>query len=417
MGYRREPFLLSFTVCDIKFVFKNPKKLMFRLNELGLVLSSRDCVVLTARRRGEVDEQRTPALAQVVDSQIRAVGHRAYRLVGKSNDIVCVFPGRLDDPTVLGGYLERVVPQGSALQRRRLWACVPTASSLQMQIDLRNCFDSSLRPKDTVLVPEILAAGLGAGLPVLQSEEDSHRARMVVHFGTSRVSSGVFIDGSLTGLVIHEGSWDRLIREVQENLQFRLGTGFGFNTFAKVVRTLSRTFFERQLTDGARKPVPPKETEEVEEELSTDLEPSAEVMPEVSAPTNLRSFNERGLIEYVTEDPVICRSIDIQLQNLLFSLEKVVYGCFSKLRGSGRGEIASDLFSDRIMLCGEIYFDTSALARYFSRLTRFRFEAVNTNATAKGLRRIMTAESSQKKSYRDLSASINQQQQLALSYV
>lgn len=391
---------------------------MFRLHELGLVLSSRDCVVLTARRRGEVEEQRTPALAQVVDSQIRAVGHRAYRLVGKSTDIVCVFPGRVEDPTVLGGYLERVVPTGSTLQRRRLWACIPSGSSLQMQMDLRTCFEASLGPKETVLVPEIMAAALGAGLPVLHSEEDSHRARMIVHFGTSRVTSGVFIDGVLTAFVVHEGSWDRLVREVQENLQFRLGTAFGFNTFHKVVRTLSRTFFERRLSDGSRSdPQAPQRPALVEAEGSTDLEPSSEILPEVTAPPNLRSFNERGLIEYMTEDQVISRSIDGQLRTLLFSLEKVVYGCFSKLRGSGRGEIASDLFADRIILCGEIYFEPAALSRYFSRLTRFRFEAVNTNPIAKGMRRILTADSAQKKSYRTLAATINQQQQLALSYV
>jgi hypothetical protein len=143
----------------------------------------------------------------------------------------------------------------------------------------------------------------------------------------------------------------------------------------------------------------------------------AEVLPEVTTPTNLRSFNERGLIEYVTEDPAISRSIDIQLQNLLFSLEKAVYGCFAELRGTGRGEIASDLFSDRIVLCGDIFFEPAALARYFSRLTRFRFEAVNSNPIAKGLRRILAAEPIHKNSYRELALAINDQEQLSYSHV
>ena len=147
------------------------------------------------------------------------------------------------------------------------------------------------------------------------------------------------------------------------------------------------------------------------------LEPVAEVLPEVNAPSNLRSFSEKGLIEYVIEDPVICRSIDIQLQNLLFALEKAVFGCFSKLRGDGRGEIASDLSSDRIVLCGEILFDPAALARYFSKLTRFRFEAVNSNPVAKGVRRLLTADSAHKKSYRDLAAYLNNQEQMSYSLV
>jgi hypothetical protein len=391
---------------------------MLRLNEFGLALSSRDCVVLSTKRRGEVEELRTPALAQVCGSEIRAVGHRAYRLVGKSNDIVCVFPGRLEDPTVLGGYLERVFPAGSILHRRRLWACIPTAAGLQMQLNLRTCFDTSLGPKETILMPEILASALGAGLPVLHSEEDSHRARMVVHLGASRISAGVFVDGTLTGLVAQEGSWDRLVRDVQENLQFRLGTGFGLNTFYKVVRALSRTFFDRQGSDTApSRSSADGEARPVSESGSMELEQASEAFPEVSTPQNLRSFNEKGLIEYVTEDPLISRSIDIQLQNLLFVMEKVVFGCFAKLRGTGRGEIASDLFSDRILLCGDILFEPAALARYFSRLTRFRFEAVNTNPIAKGLRRILTSDPAQKTSYRELASTINEKEQLSFSLV
>jgi hypothetical protein len=287
-----------------------------------------------------------------------------------------------------------------------------------MQMNLRSCFDSSLGPKETVLVPEILASALGAGLPVLHSEEDTHRARMVVHFGTSRISAGVFVDGTLTGLVVQEGSWDRMVREVQENLQFRLGTGFGLNTFYKVVRSLSKTFFDRQSSDPSRSRSPANgDAAQNGDPSATELESTSEVLPEVSPPANLRSFNEKGLIEYVTEDPLISRSIDLQLQNLLFALEKVVFGCFAKLRGTGRGEIASDLFSDRILLCGDILFEPAALARYFSRLTRFRFEAANTNPIAKGLRRILTAEPSQKESYRELASSVNEQEQLSFSLI
>jgi hypothetical protein len=286
-----------------------------------------------------------------------------------------------------------------------------------MQINLRTCFDDSLGTKETVLIPEILASALGAGLPVLQSEEDSHRARMVVHFGTSRISAGVFVDGTLTGLIVQEGSWDRLVREVQGNLQFRLGTGFGLNTFYKVVRSLSRSFFDRQLSDPSRPKSPANGFEDNGASASTDLEPAADALSEVSTPTNLRSFSEKGLIEYVTEDPIISRSIDAQLQNLLFVLEKSIFGCFAKLRGTGRGEIASDLFSDRILLCGDILFEPAALARYFSRLTRFRFEALNTNPITKGVRRILTADSPQKQSCRELASEINEQERLSFSTI
>ena len=71
---------------------------MFGLKEIGLALDSRDCVVLTQRGHGEIDEHHHPALAQVRGDEIRAFGQRAYRLVGKSKDVVAVFPGRVEDP-------------------------------------------------------------------------------------------------------------------------------------------------------------------------------------------------------------------------------------------------------------------------------------------------------------------------------
>jgi len=392
---------------------------VFSYQEIGLALDSRECVVLHARRRGDVEEQRTPALAQVSGREIRAVGQRAFRLVGKSNDIVCVFPGRLEDPLVLSGFLEIVVPPSSSWSRRRLWATVPTAASLQMQLNLRSCLDHSIRSKDIVLVPEIVAAALGAGLPILRHDDDSHRARMVVHVGSTRVTAGVLVDGNLASLVVRDGSWDRLVRDVQENLQFRLGTTFGFNTFHKVVRTLSKSFFDRQVNEAARIKTPVSQEIPVTplEETPAELEPAGEVLPEVSAPANLRSFSERGLIEYVVEDETISRAIDLQLKNLLFAIEKVIFGCFAQLKGDGRGEIASDLFSDRIFLCGDVYFEPSALTRYFSRLTRFRFEAVNGHPVTKGLRRILTSDPIHKKNYRELSSTINETERLLLSRI
>ena len=98
---------------------------MFGRKEIGLALDSRECVVLSTRRRGEIEETHFPALAQVKGGEIQAVGQRAYRLVGKSRDVISVFPGRVEDPKVLGSYLQRVVPQGSFV-RQRLWASVPT---------------------------------------------------------------------------------------------------------------------------------------------------------------------------------------------------------------------------------------------------------------------------------------------------
>jgi hypothetical protein len=397
---------------------------VFNYQDIGLALDSRECVVLQSRR-GEIEEQRTPALAQVSGREIRAVGQRALRLVGKSNDIVYVFPGRIEDPLVLSGYLEIIVPPSSSWSRRRLWATVPTASSLQMQLNLRSCLDHSIRSKDIVLVPEILAAALGAGLPVLRHDDDSHRARMVVHVGSTRIAAGVFVDGNLASLVVRDGSWDRLVRDVQENLQFRLGTTFGFNTFHKVVRTLSKTFFDRQVNDAARIRTPPSHEIPVSsvpppslgEGVPTQLEPAGEVLPEVSPPSNLRSFSERGLIEYVVEDVTISRAIDVQLKNLIFAIEKAIFCCFAELKGAGRGEIASDLFSDRILLCGDVYFEPAALTRYFSRLTGFRFESVNGHSVSKGLRRILTSDPIHKKNYRELAGAINEVERLRLSRI
>lgn len=392
---------------------------MFRVKEVGLALDSRECVVLTNRRRGELEELHYPALAQVRGSEIRAVGQRAHRLVGKSRDVITVFPGRVEDPMILGDYLQRVVPRRAKLERRRLWASVPTGTGVQSLYDLRHCFEGSLAPKETVLVPELLAAAVGCGFPVLRSEDDSHKARMVIHLGTSRMSAGVFVDGGLTGLVVKEGSWDLLAREVQETLQFRLGATLGYNTFFKVIRTLSRSFFERKAVRAAGGPAvapasDPAPSSDPPSQLA-ELDPDAP--GEIAAPANLRSFNERGLIEYVIEDESVSRAIDLQLKTLLFNLEKVVFGSFAKLRSEGRGEIASDLFSDRVLLCGDVFFDPAALAQYFTRLSRFRFEATNGHAVARGLRKIMTSEGAYKLAYRDLARTMNEESRFLTSTI
>ena len=181
---------------------------MFLAKDVGVALNSRECVILTKPRRGELEELRYPALAQVHGDEIRSVGQRAHCLVGKSRDVVTVFPGRVEDPIILGDYLQRVVPRRSILERRRLWASVPTGTGFQSLYDFRHCFEGSLKPTETILVPELLAAAVGCGFPVLRLEHDSHRAKMVIHLGESRMSAGVFVDGGLTGLVVKEGSWD-----------------------------------------------------------------------------------------------------------------------------------------------------------------------------------------------------------------
>jgi hypothetical protein len=391
---------------------------MFGRKEIGLALDSRECVVLSSRRRGEIEEIHHPALAQIKGGEIQAVGQRAYRLVGKSRDVVSVFPGRVEDPKILGSYLQRVVPRGSFV-RQRLWASVPTGSGMQSLFNLRHCFEHSIRPKETVLVPELVAAAVGCGLPVLRADEDSHRARMVIHVGASRISGGVFVDGGLTGLIVKEGSWDHLVREVQENLQFRLGATLGFNTYFKVVRSLSRNYFERNAVRHPPKPAPPvlNEVKEATEIALPGYEGISELPGEPSTPTNLRTFNERGLIEYVVEDETVSHAIDVQLRGFLFDLEKVVFGCFARLRNDGRGEIASDLFSDRVMVVGEVFFDSGQLSQHFARLSRFRFETSNGNAVARGLRRILASTAPQKNAYRDLSRAVHDDSRFLASAV
>jgi hypothetical protein len=392
---------------------------MFGRKEIGLALDSRECVVLSTKRRGEIEEIHHPALAQVKGGEIQAVGQRAYRLVGKSRDVVSVFPGRVEDPKILGSYLQRVVPRG-AFVRERLWASCPTGSGMQSLFNLRHCFEGSIKPKETVLVPELVAAAVGSGLPVLRGDEDSHRARMVIHVGSSRISGGVFVDGGLTALIVKEGSWDQLVREVQENLQFRLGATLGFNTYFKVVRSLSRNYFERSAARPVTaKPAPPalKDAKEASEIALAGIDAVSEVPGEPTTPTNLRTFNERGLIEYVVEDETVSHAIDVQLRGFLFDLEKVVFGCFARLRNDGRGEIASDLFSDRVMVVGDVFFDSAQLAQHFARLSRFRFETSNGNAVARGLRRILSSTPLQKNAYRELTRAVHDESRFLASAV
>jgi hypothetical protein len=243
---------------------------------------------------------------------------------------------------------------------------------------------------------------------------------MVIHVGSSRISGGVFVDGGLTALIVKEGSWDQLVREVQENLQFRLGATLGFNTYFKVVRSLSRNYFERSAARPVTaKPAPPalKDAKEASEIALAGIDAVSEVPGEPTTPTNLRTFNERGLIEYVVEDETVSHAIDVQLRGFLFDLEKVVFGCFARLRNDGRGEIASDLFSDRVMVVGDVFFDSAQLAQHFARLSRFRFETSNGNAVARGLRRILSSTPLQKNAYRELTRAVHDESRFLASAV
>ena len=101
---------------------------------------------------------------------------------------------------------------------------------MQSLFNLRHCFEGSIKPKETVLVPELVAAAAGSGLPVLRGDEDSHRARMVIHVGASRISGGVFVDGGLTDWIVVRnrlaliGSRNkRLVGECLDRLGLRLG--------------------------------------------------------------------------------------------------------------------------------------------------------------------------------------------------
>jgi hypothetical protein len=119
----------------------------------------------------------------------------------------------------------------------------------------------------------------------------------------------------------------------------------------------------------------------------------------------------------VVEDETVSHAIDVQLRGFLFDLEKVVFGCFLRLRNDGRGEIASDLFSDRVMVVGDVFFDSGQLAQHFARLSRFRFETSNGNAVARGLRRILSSTAPQKHAYRELSRAIHDDSRFLASAV
>ena len=107
-------------------------------------------------------------------------------------------------------------------------------------------------------------------------------------------------------------------------MQFRLGTTLGHNTLFKVVRSLSRSFFGRKGLESSAATDTPAVSDRLWQLAEVGLDAPAQI-----APPALRSFSERGLIEYVVEDETVTRAIDLQLKTLLFNLEKVVFGSFA----------------------------------------------------------------------------------------
>jgi actin-like ATPase involved in cell morphogenesis len=386
------------------------------LRELGLILDSRECCFVLPRREGGFLEERLPAMVQLRGGEIVAYGGRAYRLIGKSRDILCVFPGEVASPELLGSYLRRLVGR-RLLWGNGLWVVIPTAASRQLQLNVSSVIVSALRIGNITLVPEIVAAALGAGFSLHPEAEDSHLGRMLVVLGGDRISAGVFIDGDIAGLAVRDQGWNDVIRAIQDSVQEKLLAPIGYTTFIKLVRSWGATFFAREFEDSgptalSLRSADTVEDEEEEEDSQAPL--SVDQQRRRSLP-HIRSLNERGVLEYLFADPAIQSAIDHELHAILTQIKRVLHACFQALKFSQRGEIATDLFKHRILLTGDHYFDLDALARHLSMLTGFRFETLTGSPVGEGLKRMLAAPPGLRRHYRALCTQVCEREAVTFS--
>jgi len=384
------------------------------LRELGLILDSRECCFVLPRREGGFLEERLPAVVQLRGGEITAYGRRAYRLIGKSREIFSVFPGEVSNPELLGAYLRRLVGR-RFLWGNGLWVVIPTAATKQLQINVSSVIVASLRIGRITLVPEIVAAALGAGFALQADAEDSHLGRMLVVLGGDRIAAGVFLDGDLAGLAVKGYGWNSVLRAIQDSVQERLLAPIGYATLTKLVRRWGATFFTREFEDRSSPALSlPHHAEETEDDEETELALPGE--PPRSLP-KIRTLNEQGVLEYLFEDPAIQSAIDRELHAILIQIKRVLHSCFQTLKFGQRGELATDLFKHRILLTGDHYFDLDALARHLSSLTGFRFETLGGSPIGEGLRRILAAPPGLRRQYGELCGRINDREALTFSRV
>jgi hypothetical protein len=211
--------------------------------------------------------------------------------------------------------------------------------------------------------------------------------------------------------------WNDTIRAIQDNVQQKLLAPIGYTTFAKIVRTWGSSFFSRVFSDPGAGPAAAAAAlgEEPPEEDSEELAPLDLPVPDGRGAPHIRSLNERGVLEYLIEDPAIQGAIDAELKSMLAQVKQVLHSSFQALKSSQRGEIASDLFKNRILLCGDHYFDLHALARHLTAMTGFRFETLGGTPVADGLRRMLAAPQAQRRYWHELCLRINAREALALS--
>lgn len=159
--------------------------------------------LIHVRGRGIVLDEPSVVALERATGRVMAVGLEAQRMLGRTpGGVIALRPmrgGAISDvdavDTMLRHFLDRVRPK-----RRMRWhpRVLITAPSGVTEMERRAIREGALvaGARDVRLVPEPLAAAIGAGLPV-----DTPRANMVVNVGGGTTEIGVI---ALSSVVVHQ---------------------------------------------------------------------------------------------------------------------------------------------------------------------------------------------------------------------
>lgn len=266
---------------------------MMWTRRIGIDLGTANVLVHVKGKGIVVNEPSVVAVAER-DNSIVAVGSKAHGMLGRTPGSVTVIrpmrDGVIADYIVTEAmlrYFLRKVTGGWTLFRPEVMVCIPVGATSVEQRAVQEAAEQAGARRPAHLIPEPLAAALGAGMPV-----DSPRGNMVVDSGGGRTESAII---SMYGIVVSQSvraAGDKIDEAIATYVRRRYNLAIGERTAEQV-----------KIEIGSALPLDPELTMEVRGRDQVSGLPktisinSIEITQAIAEPLNLIIATVRGVLE------------------------------------------------------------------------------------------------------------------------
>jgi rod shape-determining protein MreB len=220
---------------------------------IGIDLGTANVLVFEQGRGIVIDEPSVVAITER-DNTVVAVGLEAHAMIGRHPGTIQVIRPMRDGviadylitEAMLRYFISRVVGR-FALVRPEVMICVPVGVTGVEQRAVRDAAEAAGARRPAQLIPEPLAAAIGAEIPV-----GSPRGHMIVDIGGGRTEAAVI---SMFGIVASESvriAGDRLDDAIAQYVKRRHNLVIGERTAEEVKIAIGSALPDEELTAGVR---------------------------------------------------------------------------------------------------------------------------------------------------------------------